>query len=536
MLWHRLSIIGIATILQSGTAIGATEGGSAYKEMGAVHFAISCSAEAQAQFDHAVALLHSFFYPETVKQFTQVTETDPTCAMGYWGIAISQRPNPLAFAPSPEQQKLGWEAVTKGQALPAKTAREADWLATMATLYRDYDKTGYHDRVLLYTKAMQQLHQKYPDDSEAAILYALSLDESEDLTDKTYANQRQAIAILEKEFAAQPLHPGVAHYLIHSYDYPALAADGLPAARKYAALAPASPHATHMPSHIFSMLGDWTDLIQSDERALAAWEDYAAKNFGGATLASNLHSMDFLEYAYLQTGQDAKAKAILDKRNAITKWGNRNIPGTMGYAAVPVRYAVERGAWQEAAALAPMQTDSPAADAMVHFARAYGAARSGHPEAASPDIAKLEQLGNQLTEKKDAYWAGQVQIQFGAAKAWVAHAEGRNDEALKFMRLAADLEDKSEKHIAMENRLIPMRELLGDMLQENGDAAGALAAYEASLLKAPGRFRSYWGAAQAAEKLGDMAKAKNYYGKLVAMSVNSARPELAQARVKLAAN
>jgi tetratricopeptide (TPR) repeat protein len=290
-----------------------------------------------------------------------------------------------------------------------------------------------------------------------------------------------------------------------------------------------------MPSHIFSMLGDWSDLIQSDERALAAWEAYAAKNFGGATLGSNLHSMDFLEYAYLQTGQDAKAKAIVDKRNAIAKWGARQLGGMTGYAAIPVRYAIERGAWAEAAALPPMQTDFPAADAMIHFGRAYGAARSGHPEAAALDIAKLEALGNALTEKKDAYWAGQVQIEFGAAKAWVARAEGRNDEALKFMRLAADLEDKSEKHIAMENRLIPMRELLGDMLLETGDAAGALAAYETSLLKAPARFRSYWGAAQAAEKLGDIAKAKSYYGKLVAMGMDGARPELAQARVKLAA-
>jgi tetratricopeptide (TPR) repeat protein len=535
---HNVSGAGLLVLFLGGTSAWAQEQGSAYKEVGNVHFAVSCTAAAQEQFDHAVALLHSFFWPETIKAFNAVLATDPTCTMGYWGLAISQRPNPLIGAPDLAAQKRGWEAVEKARTISAKTARETDYIGAMETLYRDYDKFDYHSRVVAYTAAMEQIHRRYPDDSEGAIFYALALNESEDLSDTTLANQRKAAAILEKAFAEQPLHPGAAHYLIHSYDYPALAADGLPAARKYAALAPASPHARHMPSHIFSMLGQWQDLIKADTNSLVAAEAYADKNFGGATTGGMMHSMDFLTYAYLQTGQDQKAKAVLAKRDSVAKWANRLRPGDMGYAAIPVRYALERGQWSEAAALQPVESQYPQAVALGHFARALGAARSGQPDAAAVDIAKLGELSKKLTDSGDRYWAEQVMIERNGAMAWVAKAEGRIDEAVSAMRAAADLEDASEKNISMENRLFPMRELLGDMLLDMAQPAAALAAYEEALTRTPARVRSYYGAAKAAGKFGDTVKAKTYSQKLVAMcaDADTVRRELEEARTILAKN
>jgi hypothetical protein len=536
MIAHSIPAGLVVLLLGASTAWGQEHNhGSAYTEVGKVHFAVSCTPAAQEEFDHAVALLHSFFWPETIKAFTAVSATDPNCAMAYWGIAISQRPNPLIGAPAAAAQKLGWEAVEKAKTIPAKTQREADYIGAMETLYKDYDKADYHTRAVAYTSAMEKIYKDNPRDSEAAIFYALALNESEDLADKTLANQRRAAAILEKEFSEQPTHPGIAHYLIHSYDYPALAAQGLPAARKYAALAPASPHARHMPSHIFAMLGEWQDMIKADNNSLVASEEYAAKNFGGATNSGIAHSMDFLTYAYLQTAQDEKAKAVVEKRDGITKWVNHLLPGDMGYAAIPVRYALERNQWSEAAALQPVESQYPQAIAIGHFARALGAARNGHPDAALADITKLGALAKDLAGNK--YWSEQVTIEHGAAKAWVIKAEGRADEAIASMRAAADLEDASEKNISMENRLFPMRELLGDMLLESGQPQVALAEYEQALTRTPARLRSYYGAAKAAEKTGDAAKAKSYYQKIVAMcSEDSDRPGVKEAKAVLAKN
>jgi tetratricopeptide (TPR) repeat protein len=509
--------------------------GSPYKEVGNVHFPVSCSQMAQEEFDHAVALLHSFFWPETIKEFAAVAETDPGCTMAYWGIAISQRPNPLIGAPAPAAQKSGWEAVEKAKTIPAKTKREADYIDAVEALYKDYDKVPYAIRVVAYTSTMEQISRRYPDDSEAAIFYALALNESVDLSDKTLANQRKAAAILEKAFTEQPTHPGVAHYLIHSYDYPALAVDGLPAARKYAALAPASPHARHMPSHIFAMLGEWNDLIGADNNSLVAAQSYADKNFGGKVTGGILHSMDFLMYAYLQTAQDEKARAILDKRDNMTEFANHFLPGDMAYAAIPVRFALERNQWSEAESIKPVEGQYPQAIAMGHFARTLGAARSGHPEAAVADVAALDRLAQQLAN--DKYWAGQVVIEYTAAKAWAAYAEDRHEEAIAAMRSATELEDASEKSISMENRLFPMRELLGDMLLENGQPQAAFVEYEQTLTRTPARLRSYFGAAKAAELIGDPAKARSYYQRIVAMCpLGDARPAVKEASAALAKN
>lgn len=535
MKYGMLFAIGFVVLLQGAIPLWAQEQGSAYTEVGNVHFPVSCTSAAQEQFDHGVALLHSFFWPETIKAFSAVAAADPTCSMAYWGIAVSQRPNPLIGAPPLAAQKTGWEAVEKARTIPAQTQREADYIGAVAALYKDYDTVDYATRVRGYARAMEQIYRRFPTDSEGALFYALALLESVDLSDKALANQRKAAAILEKVFAAQPTHPGAAHYLIHAYDYPALAAIGLPAARKYAGLAPASPHARHMPSHIFAMLGKWEDMIKADNSALSAAEAYSAKNFGGAAYGAILHSMDFLTYAYLQTAQDQQAAAVVEKRNSVTKWVNHPLPADMGFAAIPVRYALERGQWSEAAALQPVESQYPQAVAIGHFGRALGAARSGRPAAAAVDITKLESLRNVLSAAGDKYWAEQVEIEVRAAKAWVAKAEGRTDDALRFMRAAADLEDASEKSISMENRLFPMRELLGDLLLETGQPAAALGAYEAALTRTPARLGSYHGAAIAAEKIGDAAKAKSYYRKIAVMcrAADTARIELTDAQAAL---
>jgi hypothetical protein len=384
---------------------------------------------------------------------------------------------------------------------------------------------------------MEQVYLRYPEDPEAAIFYALALNEATDHADKTYARQLKAGAILEKVFAQQPNHPGVAHYIIHSYDFPPLAMRGLVAARAYAAIAPSAPHALHMPSHVFSMLGYWQESIPADTASLAASRAYAAANLQGAVTAGELHSMDFLTYAYLQTGQDAEAQRILEQRNAVQKFYTRFLPGDTAYAAIPVRYALERGRWADAAALPPVTSQFPAAEALGYFGRALGAARSGDLPAARQATQQLTALRDTLAQAKNAYWADQVEIQRHAAAAWVLRAEGKKEEAVALMRAAADREDATEKHIAMENRLFPMRALLGELLLDVNEPAQALQAFEASLRTAPARFRSFYGAAKAAERAGNPTVARGYYEQLIALAghADPGRPELAEAKQTLIA-
>jgi hypothetical protein len=503
------------------------------EQLGKVHFPVSCSPAAQVQFDRAMALLHSFFYPETVKAFTAITQTEPGCAMAYWGLAMSIRQNPL-IPVNVATLKQGGEAIEKAKAASAPTPRERDWIAALDTYYRDLDTVDHKTRVLAYEKAMEQLSLRYPDDSEATIFYALALNEATDLSDKTYAQQLKAGALLEQVFARQPDHPGVAHYIIHSYDYAPLAARALPAARHYAAIAPSASHALHMPSHIFSMLGLWHDVITSNRAAEAASKEYAAMNLPGQTLW--LHQQDFRIHAHLQLAQDHETKRIVDERNTVEKLMPVRLPNETAFAAIPVRYAIERGRWAEATALEPRGLSFPQAEAIVHFGRALGAARGGDPASARRDVEKLQALRDTLSQAKNAYWAEQVEIQRGAAAAWVARAEERHAEAVSTMRSAADLEDASEKHIAMENRLVPMRELLGELLLEVNDPTAALVEFEASLQRVPNRFRSFYGVARAAELAGDREQAKAFYGKLVALAdqTNTDRPELVYARAFLA--
>jgi hypothetical protein len=529
----RIVMAAVITALCLQASVGLAEDKS--EELGTVHFPVSCSPAAQQQFERALAMLHSFFFPETIKAFTAVTQTDPTCAMGYWGIAMSTRPNPL-IPLDVATLKRGWETVEKAKAANPKTPRERDYIAAMEAYYRDPEKGATAARVQAYEQAMEVVYLRYPEVSEAAIFYALALNEATDHADKTYARQLKAGAILEKVFAQQPDHPGVAHYIIHSYDFPPLAPKGLAAARAYAAIAPSAPHALHMPSHIFSMLGYWPELISADKASLAFATDYSAKNLQGAVTAGQLHSMDFLTYAYLQGAQDAKAKRIVNQRNDVQKFFTRFLPGDTAYAAIPVRYALERGRWTEAAAIEPWSSQFPAAEAILYFGRALGAARSGDAAAARREIDQLQTRHDALAQAKNGYWADQVEIQHRAASAWVLRTEAKKDEALTLMRSAADLEDASEKHIAMENRLFPMRALLGELLLELNEPAQALQEFEASLQAAPARFRSFYGAAKAAERVADHAKARQYYEKLVALcnQADTERPEMAEAKAFLA--
>jgi len=502
-------------------------------DFGTVKFPVSCRPGVQEQFERAVAMLHSFFYPETVKAFEAIIAADPDCAMAYWGLAISQRPNPLVPPWAADNLKRGLEAIHKGKAL-AKTERERDWLAALEQAFAGYDSVPTATRSERYETAMEQLSRKYPDDKEAAVFYALALLEAVDHRDKTYARQIKAGAIMEPIDREQPNHPGLTHYIVHAYDFEPLAARGVPAADKYARVAPAAPHAQHMPSHIYSMLGRWEDSIRSNQAAVKSSRDYAARNFPGTTFSQEPHAQDFMAYAHLQLGQDREAKRIVDELAAIAKYsGARNYGRDTGHVAPAARYVLERSAWSEALAL-PVRSDLYTyAQAIPRFTRAVGAAKLGKTDAARDEIAQLQALGKAA---ENSYWSEQLHVLVLAASGWEAHAAGRHDEALKLMRAAADLEDSTEKHVAMENRLYPMREMLGDMLLAAGQPAHALAAYEASLHAMPNRLRGFYGAAKAAKAAGDSARAREYFQRLVALGAKADpdRAEIKEASAFLA--
>jgi tetratricopeptide (TPR) repeat protein len=505
----------------------------AQEKLGQVRFPVSCTAAAQQEFDRAVALLHSFAFDPSTKAFATVTQMDPSCAMGHWGeaMALLFSPNPFVGTPTPKGLQDGCPAVERAKAAAPKTQRERDYIAAVESLCRDRDTADQRARVAAYEQAMERLSRTYPEDSEAAIFYALALNVTASPADKTYANQLKAAGILEKVFAEQPNHPGVAHYLIHSYDYPPIASRGLSAARRYAGIAPAAPHALHMPSHIFTRRGFWKESIESN-RASAA----AAKNH-----FDQLHAMDYLAYAYLQGAQDLAAKRILDEATSIQKINVEHFVPGYALAAVPSRYALERGRWGDAASLTLQPSDFPwnrfpQAEAVLVFARGLGAARSGNAAGASRDIARLEALRDALTQAKQGYWAEQVEIQRDVVSAWVARAEGRPEEALPLMRAAADREDKTEKHPVTPGPIVPARELLAEMLLEQGDPRQALKEFETSHRVEPNRFKGLYGAARAAELSGDREKARTYYASLLALceKADTERPELKEAKAFLA--
>jgi hypothetical protein len=471
--------------------------------LGKVHFETSCTPDAATAFDRAMLYQHSFWYRASQRSFEAALKADSGCGIAYWGIALSLLWNPHA-APPAKNLAEGAAALAKGKEVGARTERERDYLTALSAMYADFDKVDHRTRVLAYVKAMEQLAAKYPNDDEAQIYYALALNVGASPADKIYANQLKGAAILEKIWVRQPDHPGIAHYLIHLYDTPALAEKGLTAARRYAKVAPDAPHALHMPSHIFTRVGYWQESIDSNmASARAAKADKEA--------ADQLHAMDYEVYAYLQLGQDGRAKAVIDEMMAVNGFSETFQAGPYALAASPARYVVERGDWKAAAALDVRPNPLAQIPAITWFARALCGARSGDTALAELAIAQLVTLRDVLQEKKDAYWAEQVDIQAQVATAWLLLATGRKGEALAKMSAAADAEDKTEKSPVTPGPLAPARELLGAMLLEQGKAAEALAAFEATLRKEPNRLNAVLGAAAAASAAGDSAKARQYF-------------------------
>ena len=517
-----------SVVLATGIARSTAAQDAAEQRLGAVHFETSCNETAQRRFDRGMRYQHSFWYRASKDIFEDVLKADPDCAIAYWGIATSLLLNPFGVPPAANLAE-GLAAIQKGKAIGAKTPREREFIDALGAFYTDYDKIDHRTRVQAYLKAMEALAQHYPQDDEAQMYYALALDVAASPADKTYANQLKAAAILEDIFKRQPQHPGVAHYLIHSYDYPPIAEKGLDAATRYSKIAPTAPHAQHMPSHIFTRVGYWKESIAANAGSVRAAK--ADKEYG-----DQLHGQDYMVYAYLQLAQDKNARAVIDEMAAATAV-NPDLPGaSFALAASPARYAMERGDWSGAAALEVRPSKFPHVMAITHFARAVGAARSSKPDAATADIAKLAVLRDKLREAKDAYWAEQVDIQWQTANAWLLYAQGKYDEALAAMAAAAAAEDKTEKAPVTPGPIVPARELYGAMLLGRGQAKDALAAFEATLKKEPHRLGATLGAAKAAEQLGDAAKARQYYAAAVALgeTAEPVRPEIAAARAFVA--
>jgi tetratricopeptide (TPR) repeat protein len=517
-----------SVVLATGIAQSAAAQDAAEQRLGTVHFETSCNETAQRRFDRGMRYQHSFWYRASKDIFEDVLKADPDCAIAYWGIATSLLLNPFGVPPAANLAE-GLAAIQKGKAIGAKTPREREFIDALGAFYTDYDKLDHRTRVQAYLKAMEALAQHYPQDDEAQMYYALALDVAASPADKTYANQLKAAAILEDIFKRQPQHPGVAHYLIHSYDYPPIAEKGLDAATRYSKIAPTAPHAQHMPSHIFTRVGYWKESIAANAGSVRAAK--ADKEYG-----DQLHGQDYMVYAYLQLAQDKNARAVIDEMAAATAV-NPDLPGaSFALAASPARYAMERGDWSGAAALEVRPSKFPHVMAITHFARAVGAARSGKPDAAGADIAKLAELRDKLRAVKDAYWAEQVDIQWQTANAWLLYAQGKYDEAVVAMAAAAAAEDKTEKAPVTPGPIVPARELYGAMLLGRGQTKDALAAFEATLKKEPHRLGATLGAAKAAEQLGDAATARQYYAAAVALgeTAEPVRPEIAAARAFVA--
>jgi hypothetical protein len=438
---------------------------------------------------------------------------------------MSELPNPLVPPFPPANLKAGSEAIQQGKDAKTQTPREAAYLAAIEVFYKDYDKIDQKTRAELYEQAMQRLYEQYPDDSEVAIFYALALNGAVDFNDKNYTKQLKAAAILNEEAKKQPNHPGIAHYLIHSYDFAPLAAMCVSTAQLYDKLAPAAPHALHVPSHIYSILGMWDESIRSNLAAKTAAETY------GFSVA---HQVDFVVYAYLQRAEDRSAKALIDSMVPISV----GLGTDTALAAIPARFALERGQWDEAAQLTVRASQFPAAQSISYFARALGAARSGNAAAARAEILHLDEIEAKLDAAKDDYWAGQTRIQKRAVAAWVMFSDGQRDEAIAAMRKAADLDDASEKNVAMENKLVPIRALLGELYLTAGMNKAALVEFEASDKVMPNRFRIIAGAAAAARESGSAEAAKRYYRALTALTIggDGDRPEIAEAQKYLAQN
>ncbi|MFI5208334.1 MAG: hypothetical protein ACHQX4_09975 [Gemmatimonadales bacterium] len=480
--------------------------------LGRVAFPTSCKRESQHQFERGVALLHSFWYEEATRTFRQVAQADSTCAMAYWGIASSSL-HPLWAPPTPAELQTGAAAAAAAQALRAPTAREQGYVDAIAAFYTDAATVPHGQRLRRWSDALGRLHQAQPADGEAAAFYALSLVAVAAVSppDTTYALQRQAADILEPLFRRAPGHPGLAHYLIHTYDTPGLAHLGAHAADRYASIAPSVPHALHMPSHIYIRLGMWDQAIASNVKSAAAARSYEVAQHLGGIWDQRMHAMDYLAYAYLQEGRDRSAKLVVDEANAVTRYvPDHSLSSEYALAAIPARYALERDQWHEAAALTMRTGMQPQAEAVTRFARAIGAARAGDTALARTEVAALVTIDQDLNSRHVPLWGAMVRAQRLAAEAWLAMAVGDREGAARLAGEASDLEDRSPTNPVTPGAILPARELLGDLLIEMGRAAEARTAYDAALAQQPRRARSLAGAARAAALAGDTAAAARY--------------------------
>jgi tetratricopeptide (TPR) repeat protein len=518
---------------------------------GKVNFPISCAASVQSEFSRGVALLHSFFYEEARRVFTSVAERDPNCAMAQWGIAMTWW-HPIWTPPTPDEMSAGKAAIEKAMAIDAGTDRERGFITALNVYYNTPDSSsagavgqschgpvGPRDRVIAYERAMHQLRDKYPDDFETQAFYAYAVLAVGYATpnDMSLSKQLEAAAIFEKLWKQNANHPGVVHYLIHCYDYPALAQRGLPAAQSYASIAPWVPHALHMPSHIFTRLGMWDESITANEASAEASRAYAAMRHRAATEAEELHALDYLAYSYLQEARDTEAKKIVDLAAKVRKT-NPELEFSAAYAlaAIPTRYAFERNDWKSAATLTvpnlPHWSSFPFMEALIEYGHALGRAHTGDLDGARKAIARMQQLRDATTDPKFDYFKNHLDLQMQAASAWVAAAEGKKTDAIEILRRAADAEDILGKHPVSPGAFVPVREQLGSLLLETGQSKEAQHEFEAALKIYPGRFRGLYGAARAAEQNGDKENASRYYAKLAGQTANAtgSRDELNHVR------
>jgi len=514
----------------AATVATADSAGKPPEQLGKVSFPNSCQPAVQASFERGVALLHSFWWQEGEKTFREVLERDPNCAIATWGIATILVGNTFGVGPSPQELQRAREALARGRAIGAKTERERFFIEAIGEYYERFEDRLQGARMKSLANAFEIVARRFPDDDEAQIFYAIYLTATQQPTDKTFAATLKAAGILESRFAKYPDHPGVAHYLIHSYDYPPIAEKGLKAARRYAEIAPSAPHALHMPSHIFTRVGAWQESVATNRRAAAAAKTQRVVD-------GELHAMDYMVYAYMQLARDRDASLVIEAAQRVAAPMPASNAGPYALAAMPARYAIERGMWTEAAQLQPRATRFSYNEAMTYFARALGAARNGDAAAAEKEAQELSRIVDSLRAAKNDYWATEVEVERLSAAAWIANAKGSRDEALSLMRSAADMEDNSEKNSVTPGRIVPARELLGELLLENGRPAEALAEFERSQVREPNRFRSLYGAGQAAAQFGNRDKARYYFGRLVEMAGSGGpRPELAKVRGYLASN
>ena len=525
---RKLLITALGTCFAAAALAHEDDAAKALKGLGSVNFANSCSPSVQQKLQRGVAMLHSFWYSAGEATFQEVAAADPSCAVAAWGFASILMGNPLGgIGASPKDAPRAQAAIDKGREMGAKTEREKDYLEAVAAYYQDFANRPERERQVARAKAYEALAAKYPKDDEAQIFYALYLASTQLQSDQSYSAYLQAAAILEKQFARHPNHPGVAHYLIHSYDAPPIAQKGVPAAKRYAAIAPDAPHALHMPSHIFTRVGAWQESAATNRRSA----DVAMK---GGEPDGAAHAMDYMMYAYLQLARDADARNTYEELLRLAKFNPAASTAPYATAAMPARYAIERGAWREAANLAVVPSRFPFTEAITYHARALGAARAGDVAQAKTDLAQIEERRDALRAAKNDYWATEVEVMRLSAAAWIALLEDRADEAVGMMREAADTEDRQEKHIVTPGRVLPARELLGDMLMELKRPAEALKEYERSQKREPDRFRGLYGAALAAEMAGDARSARRYYARLVQVAgKGEPRAELKLARTYL---